>query len=250
MLQKIINEEISIFKIFTEYLELSENAIAFAVPDSEQIMHWNCVYSKVANHKFSKNELDKAQSFYSSLGVKGHLMLIDKKWKKSSLESEEYFYIINNETKSIYHSTDLSEFVPKCTQDLMSFCKILKSAFNLDDKTTLCFYNKMKVFSEHDGNKFWIVYKNNTPCGCASTFLTQSGHNFLFNVGVMPKYQGQNIGSQMVRSVVSMSDLPLYTYSYNSLMQNKILPDSGFKSAGWVYKLLLDTYVSNLEVPV
>ncbi len=76
----------------------------------------------------------------------------------------------------------------------------------------------------------------------ASTFETNLNNPFLFNVAILPKFQRHSLGSKMLKEIVRQCDKPLYTYSDNPNMRQKILPEIGFESLGSIHLVPLDQY--------
>ncbi len=243
---KIIDEEQSVFELFSIYKKISKNCTVFATSDSNEEPHWNMVYPSKYNYIYQDDELEKCLDFYKSYGLDGHVLTFEDKWEKYSIQTEEYFYI-DEELIQSQTSLDVKEFSLISDNDLEIFCKIFQKAFNLNEKTNDFFKAKMEVFANRKGSKFWVVSYMGIACGTASAFKTKNNANFMFNGAVLPEFQGKNIGTQMINYCIRKVEKPIYTYSYNNGMRKKILPQAGFKSAGNIYIIPIHIYKEKIK---
>lgn len=241
-LMTILGQEQSVFKVFSDYEELSDDCTAFVNPDSDEIPHWNMVYPEKFDHRYSRTELAGAKLFYQNRGRMPHLMLFGDRWRERATETSEYFHV-DDRIGSGLPVMDISEFSTISDNDLDDFCQIVQVAFGVNDLTIAYFRKKMGMLSRREGTKFWIVSYNGRRCGCVSTFRTQDGSDFMFNFAVLPEFQGLNIGTRMLRYIIEHTSRPLYTYSHNPAMRESLLPNSGFVSVGEIHVVSLDVYL-------
>ncbi len=234
-LYNVISEEQSIFKKFSQYKEISNQSIAYYTSGSNQIPHWNMVYSTNENFKIPQSDLKIAANLYEQNGLYGHFMSIDHQDYDLCNELSEYFAFSFNSESSFKTSESIYGFEVISNNDLRSFVYIIQQVFNLDANTTSFFYKKMDTLAHESGSKFWIISYKNKMCGVASTFQTDRNNNFLFNVGILPEFQKLGLGHKMINYCVNQCNSDVYTYSHNPIMRNHILPNAGFQAIGKTY---------------
>jgi len=228
---EILAQEQSIFRVFSSSKELSDKATAFVCPDSDEEPHWNMVYPAIYDHQFTNDELKMATEYYVKHNKTGHLAFFYNIWKDKSVETSEYFYF-DGKSESQEAKLDVKGFSIVSEDDLDAFCFIVQKAFKLNDETMTYFKSKIGLFDDIQGTKFLVVSHEGQPCGCVSTFRTDSGADFMFNFAVLPGFQGKKIGTRLLKYITRQTDRLLYTYSHNPKMRSTLLPNAGFISVG------------------
>jgi len=237
-LLRILAEETTIFRQFNNYLDLSPRAVAFAAPNEDDIPHWNSVYPLTEFSRLSDAECAAAAQFYSDKGVTGHVIVPLPEWSEEPGEVEDYFF-----WGGAASTPPQRQVVSSLSPDLSSFSRIVQQSFDMADSTREYFQAKMEVLGARAGSRFWIAWRNGAPVGCASTFVTDGGANYLFNVGVVPEARRQGVASDVILSVCEQVAGDIYTYTPTEAMAEQILPAAGFVHAGRIAKPALADYM-------
>ncbi len=238
-LDEALVEEKSIFRRFNSSEIISDTVEVFYSADSEEVPHWNAAYAIPSKHSYSKQEFQRIREFYRQVEKQGHFFSIDNQYSSQSAESSEYFVLEKNLIAK-NNELDIASFSSPKEEDLAKFCHIVGEAFEFNKETIEYFRKKMEILKEKVTSNFLVISFQDEPVGTCSTFRTDNDMDFLFNVAVLPKVQGENIGSRMLQYVATVSKSPLLTYSHNSAMRTKILPLSGFQSLGTVHAVPLE----------
>ncbi len=246
ILMKTLEEEKSVFEVFSINKEITKNCVAFATPESNEFPRWNIVYPSKHNYIYQDYELEKCLDFYKNYNLDGHVLTFEDKWERYSVQTEEYFYLDKKLTDT-QTSLDVKEFSLISDNDLELFCKIVQQAFDFSNKTKDFFQSKMALLSKKSGSKFWMVYYMGQACGVASVFKTKNNTNFMFNGAVLPEFQRKNICNTTINYCISRAEVPLYTCSNNDIVRKKILPRVGFISIGIVHVIPIHIYKEKIK---
>lgn len=242
-LRSALREEQSVFLRFNSFQKLSKYCTAYASPGSSEVPHWNLVYPCDLTYCYAQDELDAAESFYARQRADGHVLVSGDRWEKDSAETCEYFVAAGGPSPDA-KASDVTEFSTSEGPDLGDFCAIVKASFELSDKTADYFRAKMDRLAASGPSRFWLIAHQGERCGTASVFKTADGSEFLFNFGVLPAFREKNLGSAMLRHVMSRSAGTIYTYSPNPVMRTKLLPAAGFQSLGVAHAVPIKRYRS------
>ena len=240
-LSLVLREEQNIFRKFNSNRRISRKCVAYASPGSQEVPHWNMVYPPDGDHRYTAAELSSAEDFYTSADVTGHVLVTGDEWVAHSAETAEYF-VAAGASMTPKEAPEIKEFSSHGGEDLADFCGIVQSAFALSDGTTTYFRKKMEILSAAVPSRFWIIEFQGRSCGTASIFTTKSGADFLFNFAILPEFQNKHLGTSMLKYVISRAAAPLYTYSPNPVMREKLLPGSGFRPIQTTYAVTLERY--------
>lgn len=238
-----MREEQSIFRRFNSFKKLSRSCTAFASPDSKQVPHWNLVYPPSLKHRYSPDEVRAARSFYSRVGVPGHVLVAGDEWISSSAESVEYFVCGPARHRSS-NQKQVEEFSSPDGADLGDFCDIVRACFGFSAGTARYFRRKMEILARAVPSRFWIIEYEGRRCGTASVFRTDDDSGFLFNFGVLPQFRNKDLGAAMLRHLVQRSGKTVYTYSHNPIMREHLLPEAGFRSLGITHAVPIQRYLA------
>lgn len=242
-LMTILSEERSVFSVFNQSKRLSTDAIAFASPGAQSFKHWNVVYPLRHGHRFTRSELEQAKGFFGVHGVHGHVMTPNTGWGEHSVESAEYFVMDGTGSFLSENGIRFVEFTSPDDPRYRAFCEIATKGFGMDPPTSAYFFERIAALGRAVRSRFCIAYYGDEACGVASTFQTAGRGEFLFNVAVAQGTRRQGIGTALVSYFARTARRPLYAYSDNFIMQDRILPAAGFRSTGTMHIVPIDQYL-------
>lgn len=228
-----LKEEQSIFRHFSHYIK-KNNHTCFWSPEINTVPHWNLVYP---DEQGLEIDLDCIKKLYFENSLTPHIIRFTQPKRVESISEEiEYFFLDKmklNVNKVVHH--DISHL----DGDLDHFCEIIKKAFDFDIKTSQFFYQKMNCLYEQPNSKFYTINKKGSVIGCSSTFRTENGYDFMFNIATLPEFQRRGVAKSIIQYVTQVSERSLLIYSHNPIMREVILPKLGYKSLGsvWIEKI-------------
>lgn len=234
LLEFIVQQEQTIFERFSQYHQISPSCTVFLTPNTTEVPHWNVVYPNKLPYTYSENETKNADELFNNENVYGHLISTDKEQHEQSNEVSEYFYL-NSNSNSSTHPDDSDDVQLLSDSNIDQFTNAVSDAFNFDSVTRKTFNKKMKLFASIKGNKFYVFGKNGKIAGTLSSFESEKGLKFLFNMSVALEFRGQGISSKLLEKVVKKNPGKYVIYSHNPIMRNVIIPRAGFKSVGTLY---------------
>ncbi len=239
-----ILQEQSVFRSFSHWKTLNEKCTAFCAPDTDLVPHWNLVYPSSVDARFNESDRQLIQSFYGERGRRPHLLTLGDDRKNCSVE--RLHYLVLRESLRMQVALPCLKvddgFMARHDVDLEAFADVVGAVFNFDEDTRRFFLSKMELMSRIDGSQFWIVYSGKRPIGTASTFLTENGGRFLFNVAIVQDVQNRGLGKSMLQTVVDETPRPIYVSSPNAAMVETILPSLGFECLGVANIVPIDRY--------
>lgn len=244
-LSHILAQEQAVFRKFSACEPISSGCTAYATPNSNLVPHWNLVYPQPHATAPTETDIWKSRDFFSRQNVNGHVMLFDGKWRSQSVEQPEYFYW--EPDMSISHAPDNHDITVISDNDFETSCGIINRVFELEGATGEYFKEKMAVLSREMPSKFWVFAWRGVPCGALSAFRTPDGADFLFNASVLPEFRGKGVASAMFRHHLQQASNPVYAYSDNPIVREKMLPHLGFTRAGEAFIVSLDVYLTAME---
>lgn len=227
-----LREERSIFRSFNSFENIG-NFELFSSPGLDEVTHWNLAYPTNSSFLFPRSEdFVKMNSYYDKLAVQGHLLVDDSRFTRIAKEESEYFQL--NDSPLVTEQNFSSE-MSHTDSDLDQFCELIQISFSLQKKTAEYFRKKMELLSLRTDSKFFVIKIGRNIIGGCSTFKTDNGSTFMFNVATHPKMQNRGIGRDIIAYAALKSSKPFYTYSHNAVMRKSILPNLGFTSIGTIW---------------
>lgn len=225
-------EERSIFRDFNSYKDIG-NFQVFSSPGLSEIAHWNLAYPLKSSHLTpNPEELRSIKLLFKQQNLSGHILVTDKNQSGGSAEESEYFLLTGAP------KLDKSSLVNEMTHvesELEQFCNLIQTSFSLKSETIAYFKIKMTMLSVRSETKFYIIKLQNNIVGGCSTFRTDSGATFMFNVAIHPRVQKRGLAKDIISYAAKKNTTPLYTYSHNPIMRESILPSIGFTSIGTIW---------------
>lgn len=242
---KCLTEERSIFRIFDSSQAIGDFE-AFHSPRREAIAHWNLTYPAKANKPNpTPDELSALLKFYQTLDIEGYLATTDRRTRDIAAEECEYFRLEG--APRVDRDVKVENYRHR-PEDLRLFASVIQGCFILSDESKDAFLTKMEKLREHDGSRFYVIEsKEGRIIGCANTIRTESGADFLFNVGALPDFNDLTYFDSIVAYVATRSTRPLYTYHRSPVMRNNVLRSTGFTPIGVLYCVPLKSLVNDTE---
>jgi GNAT superfamily N-acetyltransferase len=227
-------EERSIFRQFSSSLHAGDYELFYS-PESSQVPHWNLAYPSLPGMGNPSESTAKALAAkYASLNVNGHFASADPGFARQAAEESEYFRLDERPAPTATKAASVAE-VDNHEDDLPRFCDTIQEVFALNNETRAYFEKKMRLLATRPDSRFYVVKKGSVVVGACSTFRTEGGGDFLFNVAVREEFQGQGLARAVIQYAAERSGRPLYIYSHNPIMREGILPAAGFRSLGVLY---------------
>lgn len=227
-----LSEERSIFQSFNSFENIGSFEL-FSSPGLDEIPHWNLAYPLISSVPYpSTEDFEKINAYYSKMLTQGHLLVQDSKFSSIANEESEYFQL--NDTPNLIDQ-NFSKEMSHTDSDLDRFCELIQTSFSLQKRTAEYFRKKMELLRQRPESKFFVVTIGKEIIGGCSTFRTENGSTFMFNVATHPKMQNKGIARDIIAYAALKSSKPFYTYSHNTIMRKTILPNLGFSSIGTVW---------------
>lgn len=237
-----ISQEQSIFRLFSCHAKISNRLTAFHAPDSNEVAHWDSAYPNSMTTKLTRDELALVKQYYKDHDKSGYILSGLPEHRDKSVDTNSYFALKESIGDRDIDPKSMDKFSAPDLGTLDFFSETIGKCFNLNEETVDFFRKKMVTIKKSVKSHFYVVHYDGNPCGVCSTFRTQNGSDFLFNVGVLPEFRMNGVASQMILFVASQAKTPLYTYTPNDSMRDSILPAAGFKFIGDVYTVPVSEY--------
>ncbi|HLG19732.1 MAG TPA: GNAT family N-acetyltransferase [Bdellovibrionota bacterium] len=245
-LTTILAEERKVFAAFNVWRSISPRVTAFASPDTDEIPHWNMAYPHKLPERYTPDEMAEIESFFRTYSRKAHLLSTDVSWESEAVEVSEYFSSAGGRILST-PGIELLEFNTGSNELFGPFNEILAAGFRLDQRSAAYFKKQLAHLSERLQSRFWIARERSRFCAIASTFAVRPSVDFLFNVVVLPEYEGRGIATRLLADILRQTNQTIYVYSHNPAMRDQVLPKLGFRSEGVISVVPLMTYQARLR---
>ncbi|MFH1727576.1 MAG: GNAT family N-acetyltransferase [Pseudomonadota bacterium] len=227
----VLKQEQSIFIDYNESITI-QNFRLFYAPSIKDSQYYNMAYPLTCKEEPDNKELKYIKEFYRNKGLEGLIASTNNSYLRDCKYSYHYMKLEKKITK--IEDVQIKITCKKYMNDneLDAFCNIMKNAFSFSDELTEYFHDRLQILSKNHESNHWLVFDRDSLIACSSTFRTNDGGDFLFNVAVTPEYRKKSIGLQLIKYISQYSNSPLYVFTPNSIMKNRILPSIGFSSIG------------------